>query len=314
MLHITLYACVYGALPAFLDRRGERFKGIQTLFHTVQLILLCVFTATVIALGTTLIGSINYQAEIPHYQRYVKTFLQEFFGGYSVSFVYLSLASTFKHIQRKMDFKNPHAQTQPFPIHFSKSNLIEGGSLIIVLVLGVLFIQSLPERRLLNYAILILLPTTWLAFRFGTTGTMLALPIVMILAQMAQIFGQLDLIPTFELQVACSIYTIMLTMLGTTVLVQRRSDLHLTASRNKFDLLAESSPVGICQINQHREIEYTNPRWIELTGLNTDRTYGADFLDFIHPTDHAEIIQALQCVQKSHHPKELTFPCAETGS
>ena len=62
---------------------------------------------------------------------------------------------------------------------------------------------------------------------------------VMILVQFGQDFSNLDLVRSFEFQAAGSIYTIILTLLGTTIFVQRKIDRRLVASENKFDLLAE---------------------------------------------------------------------------
>jgi diguanylate cyclase (GGDEF)-like protein/PAS domain S-box-containing protein len=307
LFQISTYTVAYGVLPAIFIRREKQFSSIQTVYNTLQLILLCIIASTLITSITTIQAFIGHQTSLTYFQIYVQTFLKEFLGSYAISFMVLSIIAFSHHRLRKISHLFRAQKQWPTKIKNARSHFVEISILVFIVVLGILFIQSIPDRQLLHYGILLLLPTTWLALRFGIAGTSVGLLMVIILVQFGQDFSNLDLVRSFEFQAAGSIYTIILTLLGTTIFVQRKIDSRLVASENKFDLLAESSLIGICEINSHRELEFTNARWIELTELPTERTYKADLLDFIHPEDHPILVGALVDVHLTKKPVDITF-------
>ncbi len=63
----------------------------------------------------------------------------------------------------------------------------------------------------------------------------------------------------------------------------------LRVSEERFRRLADASPVGIYQTDAAGRCEYTNPRWQQLTGLDSARALGLGWIDAIHPDDRAAV-------------------------
>jgi PAS domain S-box-containing protein len=59
----------------------------------------------------------------------------------------------------------------------------------------------------------------------------------------------------------------------------------LSESRQLFETLAQTSPVGIFRTQPNGYTTYVNPRWLELSGLTQEQSLGFGWLVAVHPDD-----------------------------
>ncbi|MFN8104608.1 MAG: EAL domain-containing protein [Acidimicrobiia bacterium] len=56
-----------------------------------------------------------------------------------------------------------------------------------------------------------------------------------------------------------------------------------------FEVLTDSSPVGIFYTDAGGRLLYANPRWFEITGLSRERAHRSGWLDRVHPDDLVDV-------------------------
>jgi two-component system cell cycle sensor histidine kinase/response regulator CckA len=63
----------------------------------------------------------------------------------------------------------------------------------------------------------------------------------------------------------------------------------LRESEARFRLLAETSPVGIFETNEHGATTYVNKSWTQIAGLPADQALGSGWLRAVHPEDRSRL-------------------------
>ncbi|HZL10786.1 MAG TPA: PAS domain S-box protein [Prolixibacteraceae bacterium] len=66
---------------------------------------------------------------------------------------------------------------------------------------------------------------------------------------------------------------------------RKKAEEELRESRQIFQTLAQSSPVGIFRTNAEGDTTYVNPKWSELSGLSFDEAMGSGWKNAVHPDD-----------------------------
>ncbi len=87
--------------------------------------------------------------------------------------------------------------------------------------------------------------------------------------------------------------------------ILQRSQAELEVSEEAFRSLATSSPLGIFRTDRRGGLVYTNPRWREFSGLDTERTMGWRWVDAIHGDDRAEVVARLRAAIDAGEPFDL---------
>lgn len=77
----------------------------------------------------------------------------------------------------------------------------------------------------------------------------------------------------------------------------------LRESERRFQTLANSSPVGILEIDAGGGCIYTNPRWSEISGLSAEASLGQGWAQALHPEDRERVLEAW--TRTMAHPDRL---------
>ncbi|MDX9696324.1 MAG: PAS domain S-box protein [Bacteroidales bacterium] len=64
----------------------------------------------------------------------------------------------------------------------------------------------------------------------------------------------------------------------------------LDESRQLFQTLAQTAPVGIFRTDSDGKTTYINPRWAEIAGLSVEEAIGSGWLSAVHPDDRAGLM------------------------
>jgi two-component system, cell cycle sensor histidine kinase and response regulator CckA len=67
----------------------------------------------------------------------------------------------------------------------------------------------------------------------------------------------------------------------------------------QYQMLSETAPVGIFNLDADGKFLYANPQWFEITGLTPDEIKGAFWLESIHPDDRAMLLNKRRLQRKS---------------
>ncbi|AKG21097.1 PAS domain S-box protein [Calothrix sp. 336/3] len=73
---------------------------------------------------------------------------------------------------------------------------------------------------------------------------------------------------------------------------RKQAELALQASQQRYQTLAEASPVCIFHSDIFGNCLYINQRWVDITGLSPETACGKGWLNFLHPDDIAAATQA----------------------
>lgn len=65
----------------------------------------------------------------------------------------------------------------------------------------------------------------------------------------------------------------------------KKIEILLSSSEEKFRKYLESSPVGIYTTNKNGDCTYANNRWLEMAGLKLEQALGKGWIDALHPED-----------------------------
>ncbi|MBO9657818.1 MAG: PAS domain S-box protein, partial [Chitinophagaceae bacterium] len=71
--------------------------------------------------------------------------------------------------------------------------------------------------------------------------------------------------------------------------VRRKTQEELQESERRYQVLAESAPVGIFHTDETGYTTYVNPRWRQISGMAEAPALGDDWLDAVHPDDRDKI-------------------------
>ena len=71
---------------------------------------------------------------------------------------------------------------------------------------------------------------------------------------------------------------------------RKKAEDQLQESRQLFQTLAHSSPVGIFRTDAEGYTTYVNPKWIELSGLSFEKALGNGWLSAVHPEERKIIL------------------------
>jgi len=71
---------------------------------------------------------------------------------------------------------------------------------------------------------------------------------------------------------------------------RKSSDAALRDSREFFRFLSESSPLGVFQTDARGSVEYLNPKWLEIAGMERDDALGFGWSDALHPEDRERVL------------------------
>ena len=308
LFNISFYTLIFSITPVVFSRIANRNINIRSVKECINLLILCIIVGYLSANLNRPFTQFGVQSLNPISGSFVNAFLQIFSGTLSVSFFLMVLYRAIDTIRHNTRVKS-HILRNLFSsiIRTPTGRAVEYVSLLLITTLGFLFISSLPNRQVLHYGILTTLPTIWLAIRFGTKSNLINLPLIMLCFILADRMVPLDATQVLEIQAGGSISIIVLIMLGATITDQKRIDRGLAISQMKFDLLAETAPIGVCQMREDLEIEYTNSNWEERTGLKNDSIVGQNFMDYIHPDDQSSLIAQLSLLVKNSQQVEATF-------
>jgi PAS domain S-box-containing protein len=69
------------------------------------------------------------------------------------------------------------------------------------------------------------------------------------------------------------------------ITIQKRAQLELRQSEERYQTLAHVSPVGIFYADAQGETTFVNPTWCEIAGIPPEKALGNGWLDAIHPDD-----------------------------
>jgi len=81
----------------------------------------------------------------------------------------------------------------------------------------------------------------------------------------------------------------------------------LRASEIRFRTLADSLPVGIFQANTDGLIDYANPRWLEITGIEPDHLTDPETIGIVHPDDRAKVLDAFSTAFAERRPYHVQY-------
>ena len=73
---------------------------------------------------------------------------------------------------------------------------------------------------------------------------------------------------------------------------RKSTELALQEGRQRYQLLAETSPACIFHADVEGKVLYFNQRWTEITGRSVEESLGAAWLDAVHPDDRAQLLVA----------------------
>lgn len=65
----------------------------------------------------------------------------------------------------------------------------------------------------------------------------------------------------------------------------------LTEKRDFFEFLSESSPLGVFQTDSEGSVQYLNPKWLEITGMERENALGFGWSGALHPEDKERILE-----------------------
>ncbi len=98
-----------------------------------------------------------------------------------------------------------------------------------------------------------------------------------------------------------------LTYVGTVDDISERKELEaaLWDSQSRFRSLADASPVGIYQVDEHGRHVYGNPRWYELNGLADEIRSGTEWGFSVHPGDQDLVAHAALRAYEERSPMSV---------
>jgi PAS domain S-box-containing protein len=76
----------------------------------------------------------------------------------------------------------------------------------------------------------------------------------------------------------------------------------LKRSEQRYQTLAEVSPVGIFNTNAEGQCIYVNERYSEITGLPKERFFGTGWIETLHPDDRDEVVSEWEECARSGEP------------
>lgn len=91
------------------------------------------------------------------------------------------------------------------------------------------------------------------------------------------------------------------------ITVQRRAELALRESEQRYATLAQAAPVGIFRTNNLGDCLYVNERWCEISGLTADEAVGPGWANGIHPDDHELVAAELYAAAQANRPFGLEY-------
>ena len=77
----------------------------------------------------------------------------------------------------------------------------------------------------------------------------------------------------------------------TDITAEREAAAQLAHEQERFRLLADSSPVGIYQVDLAGDCTYVNPKWLEIAGISRADALGRGYVRSCHPDDTAELFR-----------------------
>ena len=95
---------------------------------------------------------------------------------------------------------------------------------------------------------------------------------------------------------------VLIGVLGTSRDITARKEMEesLKESESRFKSFSESAPVGIFGTDINGVTNYVNPRWCEISKMNSAEALGNGWLSAVHADDRAQIAQAWQQASSTH--------------
>jgi PAS domain S-box-containing protein len=81
----------------------------------------------------------------------------------------------------------------------------------------------------------------------------------------------------------------------------------LRESEQRFQVLAENSPVGIFQTDTQGSTVYVNPRWCQMSGLSKEEAMGNGWLDAVHSEDREKLSNGWNNATQAQKPSESDY-------
>lgn len=81
----------------------------------------------------------------------------------------------------------------------------------------------------------------------------------------------------------------------------------LRESEQRFQVLAENSPVGIFQTDAKGSTLYVNQRWCQISGLSSKEAMGNGWLDAVHPDDKEKLSRGWKKATNIHRPSHAEY-------
>src|SRR5205814_1498001 len=81
----------------------------------------------------------------------------------------------------------------------------------------------------------------------------------------------------------------------------------LAASGERFRSLSISSPVGIFETDAEGLCTYVNPRWVEISGMDAERSLGHGWADAIHASDRDDVLRRWDEAARANREWSMEF-------
>ncbi|HLW52423.1 MAG TPA: PAS domain S-box protein [Candidatus Angelobacter sp.] len=95
--------------------------------------------------------------------------------------------------------------------------------------------------------------------------------------------------------------------IGSDVHLQKETEAALRASENRFKKLAEAIPHSVWIASAEGSAEYSNQRWLSLTGFTMEQSLGTGWLAAIHPEDAKMTQLRWQMAVTFHQPFDVEY-------
>jgi PAS domain S-box-containing protein len=82
----------------------------------------------------------------------------------------------------------------------------------------------------------------------------------------------------------------------------RNNERTIQASREHFQALVTTSPVGVFETDAHGEYLMVNEQWLRITGLNATQARGRGWIDSLHPEDRDKVVAEWRSAMAEQRP------------
>ncbi|OPX58441.1 MAG: osmolarity response regulator [Methanomassiliicoccales archaeon PtaB.Bin134] len=96
--------------------------------------------------------------------------------------------------------------------------------------------------------------------------------------------------------------------------IRFRAERAMEDSEARYRTMIDSSPMGLFLMDMNGGCTYSNPRWLEMTGLGQEETRGRGWMEAVHPEDRARVGGCgwNACPARCPWPSSTAWPAAGT--